>query len=39
LIVNKDYEPSVERLTAIAKSSRYKRERFNLEDFLLQWNI
>jgi guanylate kinase len=39
LIVNKDYEPSVDRLIAIAKSSRYKRERFNLNEFLTGWNI
>jgi len=37
LIINKEFENSLEKLTAIAKSSRYIQTRFDLEDFFNKW--
>lgn len=37
LIINKEFDNSLEKLTAIAKSSRYIQTRFDLEDFFNKW--
>ena len=37
LIINKEFDDSLEKLTAIAKSSRYIQTRFDLEDFFDKW--
>jgi len=37
LIINKEFDNSLEKLTAIAKSSRYIQTRFDLEDFFDKW--
>lgn len=37
LIINKDFENSLEKLSAIAKSSRYIQTRIDLEDFFNKW--
>jgi len=37
LIINKDFDKSLEKLTAITKSSRYVQTRFSLEDFFNKW--
>jgi guanylate kinase len=37
LIINKEFDNSLDKLTAIAKSSRYIQTRFDLEDFFNKW--
>lgn len=37
LIINKEFDNSLNKLTAIAKSSRYIQTRFDLEDFFNKW--
>lgn len=37
LIINKDFNNSLEKLSAIAKSSRYIQTRIDLEDFFSKW--
>lgn len=37
LIINKEFDKSLEKLTAIAKSSRYIQTRFSLDEFFIKW--